>query len=368
MSADKESLLVSEKSTHKVFVVPVTLEKHPNADSLSIVKINDYRVIVRTEEYKNLDRAAWLPPDSLVKLERPEFSFLTKARIKATKIRGCVSYGLMVPVPESFKVGDDVTEYLEVEHYDPEINMSGIEKQRDRSFRYTVKSGPTGIYPKYDVDSFQRYAREVFQDNEHVMVTEKIHGESSRYVYVDDQQYCGSRVEWKLEYPLPNKTLEEFLEPVQDKDLATKKYYKVLTERNKWWDVYNRTPAIAQFCEANPGYCLYGEIYGKQKYYPYDTVNGQLKFICFDILCPNGTFLNADDWLHTCKTYKIPYVPVLTENKFNVENLIELAEGQSFMGNHIREGIVVKPIKERWDSKLGRICLKIVSQGYLLSK
>lgn len=35
---------------------------------------------------------------------------------------------------------------------------------------------------------------------------------------------------------------------------------------------------------------------------------------------------------------------------------------------HVREGIVVKPIKERWDQDIGRVFLKLAGEGYLLRK
>jgi len=39
-------------STHRVEVVPVSLEKHPNADALSVVRVFGYSVCVRTEDWQ----------------------------------------------------------------------------------------------------------------------------------------------------------------------------------------------------------------------------------------------------------------------------------------------------------------------------
>jgi len=38
------------------------------------------------------------------------------------------------------------------------------------------------------------------------------------------------------------------------------------------------------------------------------------------------------------------------------------------VGNHVREGIVVKPLTERWSSTIGRVFLKQPGEGYLLRK
>jgi hypothetical protein len=40
----------------------------------------------------------------------------------------------------------------------------------------------------------------------------------------------------------------------------------------------------------------------------------------------------------------------------------------TFDGAHIREGIVMKPTKERVEPELGRVILKSVSEAYLLRK
>lgn len=66
------------KSTHKAEVVPVVLEKHPNADSLSIVKVFGYTVVVNTKQWEGHTKAVYIVPDSLVDASRTEFSFLSK--------------------------------------------------------------------------------------------------------------------------------------------------------------------------------------------------------------------------------------------------------------------------------------------------
>ena len=52
---------------------------------------------------------------------------------------------------------------------------------------------------------------------------------------------------------------------------------------------------------------------------------------------------------------------------FDLDAVLVLAEGNSLVpgANHMREGIVVKPIKERTDPEVGRVCLKVVSNAYL---
>jgi hypothetical protein len=52
---------------------------------------------------------------------------------------------------------------------------------------------------------------------------------------------------------------------------------------------------------------------------------------------------------------------------FDFDKLQALADGPSLVkgANHMREGIVIKPLKERQHWKLGRVMLKMVSNAYL---
>src|SRR3954468_7796695 len=103
-------------STHEVTIVPIILEKHPNADTLSFVNVfGGYTCVVRTQDWQDVKYGAYIPPDSLVDTSRSEFGFLaTKARadglhrVKAMKLRGIVSFGLMIPAPEGAEPGQDV--------------------------------------------------------------------------------------------------------------------------------------------------------------------------------------------------------------------------------------------------------------------
>ena len=190
-------------STHQVEVVSIVLEKHPNADSLSIVNVfGGYTCVVRTADWQAVAQGAYLPPDSVVDTSRPEFSFLKpKAdgthRVKAIKLRKVVSYGLMVPAPEGSNLGDDVATQLGVTHYEPPL--PGVQSDNLITGGETAK-GPTVFTVKYDVDAFRKY-HNLFTEGEPVWITEKIHGCSARYVYSDGQIHCGSRNEWKKEYP-----------------------------------------------------------------------------------------------------------------------------------------------------------------------
>jgi RNA ligase (TIGR02306 family) len=317
-----------KKSTHKVEVVPVVLESHPNADTLSIVKVfGGYTVCVRTADWEGKTLGAYIPPDSIVDSSRPEFAFLAgHERIKVKKLRGIVSMGLMIPAPEGARAGDDVAEHFNVTHYEPpEPLIAGGD----------VVMAPNGFHPNYDVDSLRRYAH-LFTEGEPVWITEKIHGANARFCCVDGQMFAGSRTTWK-------------------------KYDR----NNLWWKCLEQYPEVVAFCQLNPDVTVYGEVYGAVQSLKYGTKAGELRLAVFDLLRgtqwidPNAALTIAPE---------LPWVPRLSKShSFSIESVLALAEGKSLIpgADHIREGIVVKPITERTDPEIGRVCLKVVSNAYL---
>ena len=316
-----------EKSTHKVEVVQVKLEKHPDADKLSVVKVFDYQVCVNTADWQDGALAAYIPPDSIVDTTRPEFAFLGEHKhIKAKKLRGIISLGLMVPAPEGSKLGDDVAELLGVTHYEEPITF---DSNGDN------ESGPPGgYYPEYDIDSMLRYAS-VFKPGEPVWVTEKIHGANSRFCYREGRMWVGSHTNWKKK-----------------------------SEGNQWWAGLKQHPEIVEWCQEHQDCTLYAELYGNVQWLTYG-VNG-VKIAVFDIL--RGTeWINPGDAVALGP--QLPWVPLISDGvPFNLDWLKSMANGSSLVhgASNIREGIVVKPMIGRFDPTIGRVILKIVGSEYLL--
>ena len=317
------------ESTHKVEVVRVRIEAHPNADRLDVARIFGFTCCVLKNSFVDGQLAAYVQPDSVVDSTRPEFEFLAgHERIRVKKLRGVVSMGLLIHAPEGSKEGDDVAEHFGVTHYEPPIPGERVGE---------VEGGPIGIYaPKYDVESMYRYKR-LFVDGEPVVATEKIHGANSRYVFAPDENrmYAGSRGEWKA----PNLA-----------DL--------------WWKSLGRNLWIEEFCRQFPGDVLYGEVFGNVQSLKYGAGPGEVFFRAFDVL-RNGMWREYEDW--TAYIAEGNRVPVVFAGEFDFDLLVKLSDGASLIpgANHCREGIVVRPIPERIDPHQGRVHLKLVGNTYL---
>jgi len=80
--------------------------------------------------------------------------------------------------------------------------------------------------------------------------------------------------------------------------------------------------------------------------------------------------MEIENFIKICEEYKIPTVPLLYSGPYSFNKIQELAEGNSVVdtAKHIREGCVIRPQKNRFNAKIGRIILKCVGNGYYLNK
>ncbi len=364
-------------STHQVEVVPIVLEKHPNADSLSICNVfGGYTCVLRTEDWKGVEFGAYLPPDSVVDTSRPEFAFLipkAKAdgthRVKAMKLRGVVSFGLMVPAPAQSVVGQDVAEQLGVTHYEPP--MPG-EQKAGLVTGGEVAKAPDLNSPKYDLDAFRKY-HHLLVPGEKVWITEKIHGCSARYVYDGEKMHCGSKNEWKKEYASYDHITMDWLRErvinketgVVDEERCVQIYDKLHNQpktQNLWWKALSQNPEVEKWCRDNPNKLLYGEVFGQVQNLKYG-VQG-LAIATFDIMS-DGRWLNAQEARDAAPN--VPWVPFIGIYDYEFDVVVAFSDGGSLWpgAQHYREGCVVKPLVERTDIHLGRLCLKCVGSTYL---
>lgn len=115
---------------------------------------------------------------------------------------------------------------------------------------------------------------------------------------------------------------------------------------------------------------LFGEVYGTgiQKGYNYDVTPGKVGFRAFDLLV-DGRYVDHDFFMEKCKEYGIETAPVLYRGPFSLQAIRNVADGPTTIGDgHIREGVVVRPVKERRHPSVGRLVMKYLGDEYLLSK
>ena len=334
-------------STHEIEIVEIgKILPHPNAERLVLTNLWGWQCCIGKGDFKEGDKAIYVPPDYMCPTDHSSFSFLareglTQQRIRVRRFRGSLSQGLLIQVPSelaNLPVGSNVIDQLGIKRYMPPEDLNDM-----------FVGGPSGLYvPKFDVESYQRYF-DRFEEGEEVIVTEKIHGISSRFTYAQDKdgegkQFCGTRVNWVGE-------------PKDEKD-----------KNNPYWKAFYQCPDIGEWCKANPGKILYGEAFGQVKKFKYGGDKGRIFFAAFAILEKND-WLDFDDCQKLISKfgYTIPWVPLVYRGPFDKEKILAMAEGESSWpeADHIREGVVIIPIHERTDPEIGRVVLKMVSNRYL---
>jgi RNA ligase (TIGR02306 family) len=324
-------------------VVPVNLTPHPNADTLSLVKIGGYQVVVKTEEWESRSFGIYIPPDSVLP-DTEAFKDMTYLgsgrRLKAVRLRGEVSHGMLLPVGDGLIGLDDLIHGrnlvdLGVTHWNPP------EPEEDQEI------GPKMDIPTYRMDN-GRDRKGVLRFGEQMVVTEKIHGMNARYLWLWDDETMSSGRFW----------------------VGSHRRWRKPSLHDKWWRaLHENGPYLRQMLMENPGMVAYGEVYGDlgkgfgMKYGLGGT--GLVRVAIFDLLMPNGEFLSVPRMEDMLATYVVEGVPVVEYGKFSsMEELYPLAEGITSIGGSTdaKEGIVVR------NTGGPRAVVKIVGNGYMMRK
>lgn len=128
----------------------LSVTKHPNADTLSICTVLGWQCIIKLDQFKENDLVGYIMIDTVVP-EKDEFEFLRdkKFRVRTIKLRGELSQGLVIPLPEGkWKEGDDLTDIIGVKKY---------EKPDNNPIRETKPKRPTKFWPRLKYDFKYHY-------------------------------------------------------------------------------------------------------------------------------------------------------------------------------------------------------------------
>lgn len=346
-------------SDSEVRVIRISaLEKHPNADKLSIVQADGRPVVVRTQDWQVGDLAVYVPVDMIVPTEQPEFEFLKgHSRVRAARLRGVFSEGLLIKSRPSMALGEEVSSKFGILKFVPpaerEPTPPAVESRggsrgarllilapvlltcvsfvalgwyafylaplwfvlADMILRSRRKPISLGYY---DIQPLHRHTMEG-----HVIVTEKIHGCHAAYLKLKGKLYCFSRT--------------------------------VLRTGENDWTQIAKDYGLHRIPE---GFILRGEIYGKGIQDLTYATHKPL-FVAFDLQDYHSrVFQHHDEMVATCKMLCIPTVPELYRGDIK-DMPVDLAEGPSALADHVREGIVIRG---------GDRKLKVVGQGFKLRK
>jgi RNA ligase (TIGR02306 family) len=337
-----------ERSVRVVRVGPV--HRHENADTLSITLVEGgYPVVFRTGEFNEGDLAAYVPVDSVVP-DTEQWAFLKgHRRIRAKKLRGTFSMGMLAPLPH--RAGQDCAEEAEAAHvcfgYDEGQDITAAmgvvpyEPPMKSMLVNTYNEPDPGFLPRYtDIEGLRRY-QDVLVLGEEVVITEKIHGANMRVAQRDGRLWVGSHNCFKKP-------------PVEGGPVDI------------WWRTAREIGVEGRL---DDGYALYGEVYGRVQDLGYGVE--ELAFRGFDVMdLSTGRYFDYHEQTVCLQNLGVEGAPVLYRGPWlGMEAHAALAEGPSTLyPGHVREGFVVRPVKERYDHRVGRVILKLHGQNFLLRK
>lgn len=357
------------------------ISRHENADNLEICTIlGDYPVITKKGEYKIGDLACYISENTLVP-DISTFYFLSPSKMEKyfengefkgrptgekkyplgqvpekyrivydKKIRGEYSTGLLIPVPDGFRLGDSVNDLFGLQKVDEKDEEETItQKVRSvNSYSPSCRRPEGWDLPYYDIAPLRSNLNQLWP-GEAVVLTAKLHGS------------------W---FSATHDGLELWIK--------SRNFFKKKTEQSPWWKaagLYNLEEKLKPY----PLFAFCGEIVGHQKnkgyqfWYDAEIQNGEIIeklhfFHIYDI--QSRKQLPYDEVKTILQSLNLPMVPELYRGPWlGKEKMYPFAEGQDPINpKHIREGFVLQTLDKRRDEYLGQREFKHVGEGYKLSK
>jgi RNA ligase (TIGR02306 family) len=350
-------------SNFEVKVCSLKIKEHPNADRLEIAQIGGFKSIVSKGQYKTGDLAVYIPEESIVPHELIEKLGLVgklggskKNRVKAIRFRGLFSQGLVFPIQDDWVEGMDVKDILGIEKYEPVVPSDMEGDLFYAGSEYTIK---------YDIENVKKYPN-LIRTGEMVQITEKIHGTFFMVSAVPSHMENSSLLYGRNVISSKGYAQKGF--SFCDSEKNKNNVYLRVAKENNLFEIANK---LAD--ELNEIVIIAGEAFGRVQDLKYGVTN--LDYRVFDVAVGEARhekrFFNHEKLESFVKENNLKRVPILYVGAFSDEILEQYTSGKESVSGkevHLREGVVVKTLEERYDEDFGRVFLKSVSEEYLLRK
>lgn len=382
-------------------VVRVTIVPHENADALEIAVIGGFNSIVKKGQFRTGDLAVYLPeqsvlPEWLLKHlgfwdelnSKGTLNGAAGNRIKAIKLRGVLSQGILLAgipqdpellligvetgVPFAFSEGESVSEQIGVTKYEPAVPVHMAGK---------IAGGDLDATIGYDFENIKKFPT-LFDTGEVVVMTEKIHGTFVQIGLIPP-------IIW-LDKNWAPKLRSVFIDGAEHKQIVTSKGQGakgLLLDTEDATNLYVRTASVLDLWNKlakirrkvgvpnDKPIFLCGEIFGPgvQEGFAYGAL--EPVFRAFDIYVgsrSDGFFLDYALMRELCEETDVDTVPLLYIGALTAQALAFHTDGKTHVNgtplSHMREGVVVKSVRESRHPAFGRKIAKSVSANYLLRK
>jgi RNA ligase (TIGR02306 family) len=345
------------------------------ADNIELGIIGGWNAIIKKGEYQVGDKVVVATTDAVIPQDLSDSmgvtGYLRKGqRVRTVKLRGVYSECLImskntIPVLRKYPTlteGEDLMELLGIVKYEPPVKMVEM-SVGGRKIKYHQNPN-FHVYHKFPN---LKNAPEMFNEEDRVSITRKLHGTNARYGIVRKKKlslldrvrkFFGNKwIEFEYVYGSHNVEKGSDSQGFYSTDVwrTIADEYKI---KEKLWE-YVKEYFIPQ--HFGSGIVIYGEIYGHGIQKNYDYGLQDIKFAGFDVEI-DGTYQSYFNERSIFDTLDLPNVELLytglwskeTQDKFVFNNFID--------GTKVpHEGIVVKDLSgER--QKVG----KVINPDYLI--
>ncbi len=318
---------------------------HSNADRLEIALLKNisFQVVVGKGQFKAGDIAVYIPIDSLVPEETRDLlnlNFLqSNGKVRTIKLRGEYSQGILVE--DKYPDEEDLTDFFKITKYEPSEDAESV-------LADDLMPLPCGL-TAYSIKGTERHPtalEQVFATK--VVIMEKMEGSNfSVTINYDGDIFVNSH----------NRSIKN-----------KKSLFWKLAEETGGINLVRELAAELKGLRFN-SITVYGEVCGpKIQRNIYKLKESTVYY--YDIKYDNR-FL---DWPQAKKTFKdcgMHIVPIIQEDVLldSLSSIKNISNGESALGDMLREGIIVKPMKEEFCRKLNsRLILKQRSPEYLANE
>jgi RNA ligase (TIGR02306 family) len=342
------------------------------ADNIELAIVNGWHAITKKGQHDVDEQVIIATTDAVIPLSISDdlgvTGYLRKGqRVRTVKLRGVYSECLIMPMDllvftENTNDGDDMMEMLGVVKYEPPVKMVEM-SVGGRKFKYHQNPN-FHVYHKFPN---LKNAPEMFNEEDIVTITRKLHGTNARYGIVRKKNlslwdrvrklFGNKWVDYEYVYGSHNVEKGSESQGFYSTDVwrTIADEYKI---KEKLWE-YVKEYFVPQ--HLGSGIVMYGEIYGHgiQKNYEYGLQD--MKFAGFDVEI-DGTYQSYFNERTILGILDVPTVELLYRGNWSKEEQDKHVFGNFIEGTKVpHEGVVVKSVTgER--QKVG----KVINPDYLI--
>lgn len=319
-------------------------------DLIGLATVDGWSVIIQKAQFKPGDKCVYVEIDSVMP-EKPEFEFLRKRnfRIRTMKMAGVISQGICFPLsilpPKKqgeYELDEDVTNVIGVTQYEPTMDKEPEPAAAKKKYpKFLMRFGwfrrimlgqkkRNGGFPSFVSKTDETRIQNmpfILQDKREWVATEKVDGQSGTFALVRHKR------------PWPLKDRFEYI--VCSRNLRLGK-----PDNSSYWRVserYQIENALRNMIGNRDWIAIQGECVAPNVQGNKYKVNEPDLYV-FNLIYPSGR-LGSKVAKSIIENHGMKFVPIVAEHYVlpdTVQEVLDYANGQSVLGNTLREGIVFR--------------------------